>query len=83
MTTTVCQVHVSQTQADEIRQCEAVVVRTYERKDGSTFAVPVRWGEREEMEIVADTPRILLGRRGQTCLGDSVVLVSDLLPPEE
>jgi hypothetical protein len=67
----------------KLSECEAVVVRTYERPDGTRFAKVIACGTTEEMEEEAITPKLLLTFPGCECVGDSVVPVSELLPPDE
>lgn len=75
----VCPLQMSQQQFDNIKQCEAVVVREYERADGSRFANAVAWGDADEMRDQAETPRIFIVPEGLSVVGHRVVLVSELL----
>ena len=76
-----CPVIVTQEDYDQFRFSEAVVVVEYERQDGSRFGQIEAWGDAEEMQDQADTPRIAIVPVGLRLICQSPVLVSDLLNP--
>lgn len=63
-----------------IQQCEAVVVREYKLADDSRVAKIVAWGDVAEMQDAADTRGIFIVGVGVKIIGQTMVLVSDLLP---
>lgn len=79
---TVCQLEVSQNEFDELMKCEAVCLREYERDDGSRFSKIIDMGDKEEMDAIAATPKILVVHRGVKLIGDMSVYVRDLLKPD-
>ena len=78
---TISALEITRDQFDNIQKVEAVVLRDYEREDGSRFSKLVKWGDAAEMQIVANTPEILIVPNCVKCLGQQMVMVSDLLPP--
>ena len=64
-------------------QCEAVAIRYYRRDDWTEFATAYAAGTTEEMNGIVNTPRLLLQFPGLEILGDTVVPVSELMPPDE
>ena len=76
---TTCITEVTQEELDEITKCEAVVIREYERDDGSRFGKIIAWGDSEEMQDVADMHGIYVMPVGLHIICDSKVLVKDLI----
>jgi hypothetical protein len=79
----VCQTSITPEMYAQLPSCEAVAVRYYRRPDGSEFAKVIACGTEAEMEDLVSTPSLLLQLGGIETLGDSVVPVSELLPPDE
>ena len=78
-----CPLHVTPEEVEEIKNYEAVLVREYERKDGSRFAEVISMGSIDEMKSEAERPEILLRFDGSPeLIGSIAVLVSALLPPQ-
>ena len=75
----VCPVEITQQEYNDITRCEVVVIREYERADGSRFAKAVAWGDADEMQDQADTQCIVIVPVGFSIVGQKMVLVSDLL----
>jgi hypothetical protein len=65
----------------KLKDCEAVAVRHYERPDGSRFCKVFAAGSNDEMKELTETPGLLLSFPGAEYLGDTVVPVSELVPP--
>lgn len=78
-----CPLEVTQAELDDIQQCEALVVREYERSDGSRYSRPVAWGDADEMKDAADTPGIFIVPVGLSIVCQKMLLVSELLGPTE
>lgn len=79
-----CPLEMTQEEYDDIKTAEAVVVREYEREDGSRFACLVEHGGLEEMKIIADRTWIFIRLTGQPkIVGQLAVAVSDLLGPPQ
>ena len=74
-----CKLNVTQAVLDSIRESEAVVIREYERSDGSRIGEIVGHGTADEMNDVSDTPGLTLVPIGLTVVCQSVVMVEDLL----
>ena len=74
-----CPVEITQQEFDDIKQCEAVVIREYERADGSRIGKAVAWGDADEMQDQADTPGLFVVPVGLSIVCQQMVLVSDLL----
>lgn len=69
-------------QFEQIKQAEAIAVHNYESSQGR-FGELAMIGAAEECQACIDTPTILLVYDTIRYLGSEVVLVSDLLPPDE
>jgi len=78
----ICPLEVTQQEVDDIKQCEAVVIREYEREDGSRIGRPVAWGDVDEMQDQADRFCICVVPFGFSIVCQQMVLVSDLLQDE-
>jgi hypothetical protein len=78
-----CPLSITQQQYDEIAKCEAVVVREWERDDGTRFGEIIDWGDNSEMRDIADTPQILIVPLGIKSVGKVVVPVSQLIPEKD
>ena len=76
---TECKLAVTQQEYDQIQQCEAVIVREYERPDGSRFANAVAWGDLAEMEVQASTPSLLVVPVGLSIVCQRAIPVSEVL----
>lgn len=59
-----------------------VAVRTYTNEDGTQYAKIYAAGSREEMQELADEPRLLIVRPPLASVSDSLVAVAELLPPD-
>lgn len=77
--TETCTLQVTQQEYDDIRKCEAVIVREYESQDGTHFAVPMAWGDLAEMEEQATAPGVAILPAGVSIVSQQVVPVADLL----
>ena len=67
----------------QLKDCDSVLVREYARSDGSRFAKVIAAGTSDEMDSLAGTPGLLLVLSGVEYIGDMVVPVGELLPPDE
>ena len=76
-----CPLEITDTDLGSIQKCEAVVIREYERRDGSRVAKAVAWGDAGEMKDQAATAGIFLLPVGYRIVRQKMVLVSELLPP--
>lgn len=76
-----CEVSISPEQLRQIETAEAVLLRDYENDAGERWSSFVRCGDAEEMQVVADTPKIFMVPNGLHTISHSVVLVRDLLMP--
>ena len=76
-----CEVSISPEQLTEIMTAEAVLLREYENDAGERWASLLRCGDAEEMQVIADTPKIFVVPNGLHTISHSVVLVRDLLMP--
>ena len=74
-----CPLEVTQQQLDNIQKCEAVVIREWERPDGSRFSKVMAWGDADEMQDQADTPALLVAPNGFSIICQKLLMVSDLL----
>lgn len=79
----ICPLQITQQEFNLIRQCESVIVREYERADGSRFAVALAWGDAAEMQEQASTPSLQILPVGLSIVCQRTVLVSELLGQEE
>ena len=80
----ICSLEVTQEEMDAIQHCEAVVVRNYERADGSHYSSLVAWGDESEMQDQADCPHMFIVPVGwSSIVGQEMVLVRDLIPPDD
>jgi hypothetical protein len=77
---TTCPLEMTSHELDEIKQCEAVVVREYESLVRGRWAVPVAWGDFDEMEAQAVTTGWFIVPPGVRIVGQRAVRVSELLP---
>lgn len=75
----VCQLEMTQQEYDRMKQCESVIVREYERSDGSRFAKAVAWGDAEEMQEQASTPTMQIIPAGLSIVCQRAIPVSELL----
>ena len=67
----------------ELATSDYVVARTYRYSDGRREAKVIAVGSLEDMRAIADTPKLMIVRYPIAEVGDSVVAVSELLPPDE
>lgn len=74
-----CPLSVSQAEYDAMSQCEAVIVREYERDDGGRFAQAVAWGDYDEMVDQAETPGLYVVPVGVTIICQRAIRTEDLL----
>lgn len=77
-----CPLEMTQQQLDDIRQCEAVVVREYETDGGRRFAHPVAWGDADEMRDAAETRGLFIIPVGVKIIGQQCLMVAELLGSE-
>ncbi len=75
----VCRLKMTQQEFDRVNQCEAVIVREYEREDGSRFAKAVAWGDADEMQDQASTPTMQIVPVGLSIVCQRAIPVSELL----
>ena len=75
----VCPLELSQQEYDDVQQCEAVVVREYEREDGSRFGQLVAWGDEVDMNDQCKMPVLSIVLNGVSIVCQRVILVSELL----
>jgi len=75
----VCQLEMTQSEYDRVKLCESVIVREYERADGSRFAKAVAWGDADEMEEQAEMPSLHIVPAGVSIICQRAVPVSELL----
>ena len=78
-----CRVEMTVDEFARIRQCESVIVREYERADGSRFAKPVAWGDADEMKIQAETQGMFIVPVGFEIVAQRAIPVSELLTPND
>ena len=76
-----CLLEVTSEEFADISKCEAVVLREYERPDGSRFAKAVGWGDLDEMTDQAETVFVLMVPTGLKYIAQQVIPVSELLKP--
>jgi len=77
-----CPLQMTQAEYSQILKCDAVIVREYERDNGTRWAVPVAWGDAEEMQEQAEIPTLQVvidGVQGVKIVCQRAVLVSELL----
>ena len=72
------ELEVTQDEYDQVMQCEAVIVREYQRADGSRVAQAVAWGDADEMHDEASRPVIQIVPVGLTIVDQRVIPVSEL-----
>ena len=72
------ELEVTQEEHDQFMKCEAVIVREYQRPDGSRVAQVLAWGDAEEMHDQASRPVIQLVPVGLTIVDQRVMPVSEL-----
>ena len=75
----VCQIEVTQQEYEQIKQCESVIIREYERADGARFAKAVAWGDSTEMQDQASTPTLQIVPVGLSIVCQRAISVSELL----
>jgi hypothetical protein len=73
-----CQVTITQTEFDELKDSEAIVVQEWER-DGERFGRVVGHGTNEEMEELVHTPGLQIVPNGLKYIGLTKVAVSELI----
>ena len=73
-----CDLQMTLSQIDEIQRHEAVVIREFERNDGSRFGEVVASGDAVEMEIEASADGLFVVPVGIKVVCQSVVSVSSL-----
>lgn len=73
-----CPVEISQSEYDEIRKHDYVVLREWESAEGVRFARLQFWGDKEECEDVANTPALVIVPNGVKLICDQAVAVKDL-----
>lgn len=73
----------TQQELDDISKCEAVIVRDYQRADGSMFARAVAYGDADEMHEQASIRGLCIVPVGLSVVCQQVVMVSDLLGAEQ
>lgn len=73
-----CPLEITTEQWNDIQHCESVVVREYERLDGSRVARAVAWGDAEEMELQAETPAMFIVPVGFHIICQRAIPVNDL-----
>ena len=78
----VCPLEVTQQELDDIQKCESVVVREYERDDGSRFSRPVAYGDHDEMVDQAGITGLFIVPVGLHIVCHKAIRVSDLLPAD-
>ncbi len=76
-----CRLEMTSDELADIRQCESVIVREYERADGSRFAKAVAWGDADEMEMQAVSNGMFIVPVGFKIVAQRAIAVSELLPP--
>ncbi len=76
-----CTVEITQHEWKQISNAESVVIREFEREDGSRFAQAINWGSPEEMKDLAERPEILIVPVGVHVVGQRAVATSELLRP--
>ena len=76
-----CPVEITQHEFEKIAGAESVVMREFEREDGSRFAQAINWGGSEEMENLAKRSEILILPVGVHVVGQRAVKTSELLKP--
>ncbi len=79
----VCQTSISPELYAQLATSEFVTVREYERDDGTRFANVIGAGTEGEMDSLVGTPGLLLVMSGLNYVGDRVVPVAELLPPQD
>jgi len=76
-----CPLEVTSEEFAKISRCEAVVLREYERPDGSRFAKVVGWGDIDEMNLQADSVFVIMVPTIIKYIAQQVIPVSELLEP--
>lgn len=78
-----CSVEIDQSEYEEIRKHDYVVLREWESVAGHRFAKLAYWGSKEECEDITRENDILIVPNDVKYIGDQVVKVKDLLSPTE
>ena len=74
-----CPIHLSQTEADELRRHEAVLVREWERKaGGDRFGQVVAWGTAAEMQEQTSYFELVVIPNGVHLIGQRTLKTSEL-----
>jgi hypothetical protein len=77
-----CPLQMTHDEYRQILKCDAVIVREYERDNGNRWAVPVAWGDAEEMQQQAEIPTLQVVPEGVSIVCQRAVLVSELVGGE-
>lgn len=77
-----CVLEVTQAEVDEIILNESLIIREYERTDGSRFAKAVAWGDHDEMNCQASTYGIFVVPLGIKIVCQRAFKVSDIFEAE-
>ena len=78
-----CNLEITQQEFDAIAKCESVVVREYERADGTHYAEAVAWVDSEEMQDAASTRGLFVVPVGVSIVCQTAIPVSELLGPDD
>lgn len=77
-----CVLEVTQHEVDEIVHNESVVIREYERSDGSRYAKAVAWGDHDEMIDQASIKGMFIIPVGIKIVCQRAFKVSDIFETE-
>jgi len=77
-----CPVNVTAEDYDAFIKHDAVVVVEYEREDQSRFGQIEAWGDWDEMQDQADTPRLAIVPAGLRIICQKAIRVAELLGKE-
>lgn len=76
-----CSVEMTQHEFEQITNADSVVIREFEREDGSRFAQAINWGSSDEMKDLAERREILIVPVGVHVISQRAVKTSELLKP--
>ncbi len=78
-----CTLEITQHEFEQITAADSVVIREFEREDGSRFAQAINWGSSEEMKDLAERSEILIVPVGVHVVCQRAVKTLELLKPKK
>ncbi len=76
-----CHINIDEAELVKIKEAEAIVVREYERTDGSRFGEVLLIGDMKNCQELADESKTVIQSKNYKVISDTAVLVKDLQLP--